>query len=332
MGDSAGYRVKLGFLLGRGLGKVTQLRLGLVYFLLVLLAYRYLVERPLGLDVYLLYLPGVVFLTLLVPLVGFGLLKGNGLRWFSLAFGTLIILGGLSPLRLHLSKQDAGSLRIVSLNVQSYGTDLEASMRLLTGLKPDFICIQEIWTRDHLKQVMDQCPDYEFQSHPDEREVENYFVFGTFVAVGRGWQSEMVAGPGETASVLVKKGGQELAVVSWHGRKTHKYGPLGMLDTANLQRKQAEELNETSQGSTHTIIAGDFNAPDSGPAFKVLKDYHSAFHQAGTGFGLTYPAKHPFMRIDHILGSEDIEFSNFRTFDCGSDHLGIVTEFRIRSR
>ncbi|MHB1456186.1 MAG: endonuclease/exonuclease/phosphatase family protein [Armatimonadota bacterium] len=76
-----------------------------------------------------------------------------------------------------------------------------------------------------------------------------------------------------------------------------------------------------------TIVGGDFNLPPRGLAYsKIIRKYRNSF-RAANGFGYTYPAKMPLMRIDHILLSKDLTPVKWRAVDTGSsDHLAVIAD------
>jgi vancomycin resistance protein VanJ len=76
------------------------------------------------------------------------------------------------------------------------------------------------------------------------------------------------------------------------------------------------------------LIAGDTNLPSLSPA---LADHLSwltdGFGSMGSGFGYTFPAQRPWMRIDRILSSSALAFSSFKVSCRGSsDHLCVVAD------
>jgi endonuclease/exonuclease/phosphatase (EEP) superfamily protein YafD len=80
------------------------------------------------------------------------------------------------------------------------------------------------------------------------------------------------------------------------------------------------------------VIAGDFNLPELSPAFRqTFGSYRDAFREAGWGLGYTYPSKHPWLRLDHILvspslrvGAVEVECKGF------SDHRCIIADIQKR--
>jgi vancomycin resistance protein VanJ len=79
------------------------------------------------------------------------------------------------------------------------------------------------------------------------------------------------------------------------------------------------------------IIAGDTNLP----ALSAIKrrnfgSLNDAFDEAGSGFGYTFPANHPWMRIDRILGSDGVHFASVRVGERGvSDHRSLSADMEI---
>jgi endonuclease/exonuclease/phosphatase (EEP) superfamily protein YafD len=76
------------------------------------------------------------------------------------------------------------------------------------------------------------------------------------------------------------------------------------------------------------LIAGDTNLPTLSSIFrKNLSGYTDAFQAASSGFGYSFPSKHPFLRLDRILSGPELRFTSFRVGCEGvSDHLCIAAE------
>ncbi|WP_169927781.1 endonuclease/exonuclease/phosphatase family protein [Labilithrix luteola] len=81
------------------------------------------------------------------------------------------------------------------------------------------------------------------------------------------------------------------------------------------------------------VIAGDTNLPGlSATGRRYLGDLHDAFDDVGFGFGYTFPAKRPWMRIDRAFASDRIHFVDARVGKQGaSDHRALFVEFEIDS-
>lgn len=77
------------------------------------------------------------------------------------------------------------------------------------------------------------------------------------------------------------------------------------------------------------VVAGDTNLPGLSPVLaQSTSGFVDAFAQAGWGVGYTYPNNRlPWMRIDRVLGSGGVRFSNFSVGDSkASDHLCVVAD------
>ena len=79
------------------------------------------------------------------------------------------------------------------------------------------------------------------------------------------------------------------------------------------------------------MIAGDTNLPTwSVLARRELSGFADAFEEAGSGFGYTFPAKRPWMRIDRVFGGPGIRFVGARVGDRGaSDHRPLFVELEL---
>jgi endonuclease/exonuclease/phosphatase (EEP) superfamily protein YafD len=84
---------------------------------------------------------------------------------------------------------------------------------------------------------------------------------------------------------------------------------------------------------TPFVIAGDTNLPGlSAMGRRYLGDLHDAFDDVGFGFGYTFPAKRPWMRIDRALAAGRIRFVDVRVGKLGaSDHRPLFVEFELES-
>jgi endonuclease/exonuclease/phosphatase (EEP) superfamily protein YafD len=83
--------------------------------------------------------------------------------------------------------------------------------------------------------------------------------------------------------------------------------------------------------STPFVIAGDTNLP---PMSSVGRRYfgglHDAFEDVGFGFGYTFPAKRPWMRIDRALAADGVQFVDVRVGKLGaSDHRPVFVDFDL---
>jgi endonuclease/exonuclease/phosphatase (EEP) superfamily protein YafD len=87
------------------------------------------------------------------------------------------------------------------------------------------------------------------------------------------------------------------------------------------------------------VVGGDLNAPDASAAIQALLaiGLRDAFATAGRGWGHTYGhrlrPRFSFLRIDHILVSDDVTV--VRAFTGGkdaSDHRPVIADLRLPQR
>jgi endonuclease/exonuclease/phosphatase (EEP) superfamily protein YafD len=91
-----------------------------------------------------------------------------------------------------------------------------------------------------------------------------------------------------------------------------------------VARKAARELDPV-------IIAGDTNLPGLSSALRNLSEYGDGFRRASSGFGYTFPAKYPFLRLDRIWAGPELRFVNFQVGCAGaSDHLCVIADLQRR--
>lgn len=99
----------------------------------------------------------------------------------------------------------------------------------------------------------------------------------------------------------------------------------------NREEQIAAAVNAAHADGPPFIIAGDTNLPGLSPLQRRhLSGLQDAFADVGFGFGYTFPAKRPWMRIDRVLGSEGIRFLGARVGPRGaSDHRPLFVDFEI---
>ncbi len=104
--------------------------------------------------------------------------------------------------------------------------------------------------------------------------------------------------------------------------------------TQDVSRREAQiaaaVLAARSAGAPF-LIAGDTNLPAmSAIARRHLGDLNDAFDEAGVGFGYTFPAKRPWMRLDRVLSGRGIRFVDVQVAPLGaSDHRRLRVELEI---
>ena len=100
----------------------------------------------------------------------------------------------------------------------------------------------------------------------------------------------------------------------------------------------AEEQEQVRRAlpRTRTVVAGDFNAVDSHPSLRRLRadGFRDSDDVVGAGWNPTYPAQGripPLIAIDHVLVSDDLTATAFRTVRLpGTDHRGVLATVALR--
>lgn len=118
------------------------------------------------------------------------------------------------------------------------------------------------------------------------------------------------------------------------GRLLENAKAMRLISTiAGLRMAQMRAVAEDAARSPHpVIIAGDTNLPDLSWAYaQTLGGFQDSFRAAGRGFGYTFPAKHPWMRIDRILSDGRFQFLRSRVIRSrASDHDALVADLQWR--
>ena len=88
-------------------------------------------------------------------------------------------------------------------------------------------------------------------------------------------------------------------------------------------------LRDIDAAPVRSVVLGDFNDnPLSYTYFRLLRGRKDSFVQAGKGFGATYRALWPLLRIDYILYPQDLEAVTYRMPKARfSDHYPIIATY-----
>jgi vancomycin resistance protein VanJ len=117
------------------------------------------------------------------------------------------------------------------------------------------------------------------------------------------------------------------------GRLGSSKGVTVMMANSFLRRRQAEQIAAEAKRSPHpTLIAGDTNLPEGSWILRhSFSEFIDGWSAVGRGFGYTYPASRPWMRIDRILTDPRLTFHRFEVLaEGGSDHRAVLAEIAGR--
>jgi vancomycin resistance protein VanJ len=280
------------------------------------------------LGFFLLYLPRHPFAAaalLLLPIAGMAK------KWRLVVVEAATLLLALFPLmgmRVGRAQKPRGlSMRLLTYNVFYARIDQAALTREIVESKADLILLQA--SRSSYAATLKQAiPDWNVQ-------VDDEFVLATrqkimavefpepWGDVRQSWVRYSLSGPSGTYQV-----------VNVHPTSAR----AGLLDredpsvaTALRARQIAAATAAAARATDPMLIAGDTNLPGLSALYRQhLAPFHDAFDDVGFGFGYTFPAKLPWMRIDRVLGGPRVRFLDVRVLPRGaSDHRAVVVDFEI---
>jgi vancomycin resistance protein VanJ len=121
----------------------------------------------------------------------------------------------------------------------------------------------------------------------------------------------------------------------------HPYSPrhalFGYGDTGeNIEHREAQiraAVDSALKEGPPVILVGDTNLPVlSSIARRSVGRFRDAFEDVGSGFGYTFPAKRPWMRIDRAFAKGGIRFLSFEVGPKGhSAHRPIFVTFELEN-
>jgi endonuclease/exonuclease/phosphatase (EEP) superfamily protein YafD len=311
----------------------------------IILAFRYVGERW-WVTLVAMYLPRIGF-ALPLPFVVIAVLLWGSRRLMALQGLSILLivfpLMGLTPGTGRLSGQAAGPvIRLVSYNVGLGALGIRGVVAQIRELSPDLVLLQDASanTERDLREAFDGW----------EVRLDGQFFVASRYPILDAWNPPLIihqVGTG-TAHFVRYTLQTPLGVVDVFN--THPTSPRQGLEevrgsglreeilsgrllagkasrpvelNAYRRQRQVESLAAAAGTSPHpVIIAGDTNLPGlSWVLAERLGRFRDAFSEAGLGFGYTFPARRPWMRIDRILTNGQLRAVDFRVGDAvASDH------------
>jgi len=90
--------------------------------------------------------------------------------------------------------------------------------------------------------------------------------------------------------------------------------------------------NQLTSGTIGRIVSGGFGTPPGDDVFRPLESASmvDAFADSGVGWGNTYPADYPLVRLDQVWASPNLKpIKTFTALNPGSTHRIVVADFEI---
>ncbi len=292
----------------------------LAALLLLLAAFAFVGEEawPVVLLLYLPRLPWILPGLLLLPLA---LRRGRRALLLPLAAGALIwlfpLMGFVPP---RLPARPAGpTFRVLSYNTGHAVDGVESLRALVRGTGADLVLFQ--WT-SHEAEAALRGPGFEGWTvrRAGQFTVASRFPVRSIEAVGFPAPPDgalpcahaVVESPLGTVDVYAmrpKSARIELAARRKMGLR-HRVAEFvedlesgRLAASAALRESQTRSVAAEAARARHLVlIAGDSNLPGGSRLLRTaLGGYRDAFAEAGWGFGYSYPARLPWMRLDRVL-------------------------------
>jgi endonuclease/exonuclease/phosphatase (EEP) superfamily protein YafD len=216
----------------------------------------------------------------------------------------------LIPFRLHSGGQ--GDFSALSWNIQAGLSGPEKIAGLLAENKADIIALQEARLPMAQPGGVDPVPVLLQRNKLNVArggERGELVILSRFTMVSQ--RLHNLGGLSQALEVRLEINGKIVRVLDVH---LMTGDPQGLLKgqplmsrrrvtlSAETRRLQANSLAAVALSSEEPmILMGDFNSPPSSIAYRTLStQLKDSFSSAGWGWGLTFPASHPFWRIDYI--------------------------------
>ena len=284
----------------------------------------------------LVFLPRGLFLLPIVPLAIGAFRSGQRWAWALVVIDAGLVIGPLMGFSVPIGRanSDGPRVRIMTFNQGGGRFDEDRLIRYLDRQQVDVVCFQEPgpsrrvdellvekgWHLDQAGRVASRFPiASDLGRSVDVNKSGSRFTMTLFRVRLRhpdGFEFEV----GSAHLPTVRRGLTRLFAGDLPGFREH----LAWWD------EEAARLLETlhRSGETPILVGGDFNMPgDYRTMGSIRSSYPSAFERAGWGFGHTRPTAWPWVRIDHVLGGRDWQFSRCWVGpDFGSDHLPLVAD------
>ncbi|MDH6543769.1 vancomycin resistance protein VanJ [Streptomyces sp. SPB4] len=220
-------------------------------------------------------------------------------------------------------RSGGGNLTVVSHNVDEANPDPARTARALAASGADVLALQEMSSK--------ATPVY-------ERELDAGYPYRSDTLGVRLWSKHPLTGV-EAVPIMpwtravratVETPGGPVAVFAAHLASVRVTPDAGFTTARrnDAARKLAEAVR--AEPLARVVVMGDFNGTAQDSALRpVTSRLTSAQHEAGAGFGFTWPAAFPVVRIDQILVKGMSTTSSWTLPATDSDHLPVAASFRL---
>ena len=275
----------------------------------------------------------------LIPTLVLIVLAARKKRWKA-ALGNAFVLLIATPVlcRFNFAFPDLppkANLRVMSYNIRYGSGGINDIAAVISKEKPDVVCLQEVIAKDSWPDPLPA-----LKKHFPEYSVSRYGQLVTLsrwpLALSKSHSLPRRDGCGVLETHLVFKG-KTLRVYNAHFINPIEGAPLDwpqqIRKRARIRRDQLQLLSNLSQSqSSFYFIVGDFNTPSHGQMNRaLLKLGKDAFASSAIGFGDTFPAAFPLLRIDRVFSSPQLQPRESRVLPArASDHRPLLVDFIVK--
>jgi len=277
----------------------------------------------------------------LAPGIVLGLLALAVRRRRAIAFNvlaTIVVLFSVTGFTWHLGAAPRGrTIRVMTYNIAG---GMRGGFHILNDVsaqQPDIAAFQESapWGEhlDPIDALLTALPGYVVQRSP-EVAVLSRFPITSWRAVPLPLREGR-----ECLEVRVSTPAGPLTVITAHLSSVDVIHAAPGLDGAArlalLHDAQGHAVADLAmRASPPVLVLGDFNSTPQGPAYRHMIAFGvDAFGAAGRGFGYTYSADHPLVRIDYVFAGPGLRVLKAWTpHTHGSDHRPVVAEIALQAR
>lgn len=319
------------------INRKTHIPLTLTYmsvcWLIILLLCEFVIAEHSRFTAFITYMPQQAFI---IPFV-IGLLYSIFLRKIKLAainaITLLIFIFVILGLNLHIPIRHRADFKVMTINVAQSAYDTTGVTNLVIKEKPDILLIQEAESLDNRSNAV-----MNIITASDYNGVKLYWARVADVAIlsckplRNIRDYALLTDSGRCVQVAeTEVDGRQISIACVHFAtsvsRDHSNVILKHLAGSEESRMEQAEVIDTELPTKATIVGGDFNLPPRGLAYRKITRKYRNSSSAANGFGYTFPAKMPLMRIDHILLSKDLASVRWRAVDTGSsDHLAVIAD------
>ncbi|WP_240803617.1 endonuclease/exonuclease/phosphatase family protein [Streptomyces sp. A0592] len=217
----------------------------------------------------------------------------------------------------------SGDFTVVSHNVDEENPDPAGTARALAASGADVLALEEMSSK--------ATPAY-------ERELAAGYPYRSDTLGVRLWSKHPLNGV-EAVPIMpwtravratVETPGGPVAVFATHLASVRVTPDAGFTTARRNDAARKLAAAVRAEPLARVVVMGDFNGTAEDSALRpVTSQMASAQHEAGAGFGFTWPARFPMVRIDQILVKGMSVTSAWTLPATGSDHLPVAASLRL---